>query len=195
MKGQLFNSSNIQLVFIEALAGSAVKIAARDVLATWKVIVALVFTPLLYGSYSTLLFGYLCTYSQLGWKTSLGWSVFSFFLQFVFAYVGIRFVETGLELFKSIQPLILAISEPDAAANLRKMRERLADDVTDFVNENGPVVLDDFDPARFEHLESKKKAAEEGWKWSGLFDAKKADLIHHWFDDHNLFNLTSSEEE
>ncbi|CAO3589108.1 unnamed protein product [Absidia cylindrospora] len=179
----------------QALAGSSVKIAARDVLATWKVIVALVVTPLLYGSYSTLLFGYLGYFAKLGWKTSFWWSVVSFFVQFIFAYVGIRFVETGLEVFKSIQPLVLAIFEPDAAANLRKMRERLSDDVTDFVNENGPVVLDDFDPTRFDNLESKKKAAADGWKWTGLFDTTKVDLIHHWFDDHNLFNLSSSSEQ
>ncbi|ORZ10221.1 hypothetical protein BCR42DRAFT_422997 [Absidia repens] len=194
--GQFINSLVTHfLLMIEALAGSSVKIAARDVLATWKVIVALVVTPLLYGSYSTLLFGYLGYFAKLGWKASFGWSVVAFFAQFIFAYVGIRFVETGLEVFKSIQPLVLAIFEPDAAANLRKMRERLADDVTDFVNENGPVVLDDFDPTRFDNLESKKKAAADSWKWTGLFDTTKVDLIHHWFDDHNLFNLSSSSEQ
>jgi glycerol-3-phosphate O-acyltransferase/dihydroxyacetone phosphate acyltransferase len=169
------------------LAGSAVKLAARDVLATWKVIVALVFTPLLYGFYSTLLFGYL--YTQHTLQQSLGWSVLFFLFQPFFAYLGIRLVETGLELFKSLQPLILAVFEPDAALNLRNMRSRLANDVTDFVNENGPVVLDDFNPDKFDQLEAKKKAAEN-WTWTGLFDTNKAEMIHNWFDDANLFNLT-----
>lgn len=152
-------------------------------------IVALVFTPLLYGFYSTLLFGYLLHDTQQTLKQSLGWSILFFLIQPFFAYLGIRLVETGLELFKSLQPLILAVFEPDAAANLRKMRSRLADDVTDFVNENGPVVLDDFNPDKFDQLEAKKKAAEN-WTWTGLFDVNKAEMIHNWFDDANLFNLT-----
>ncbi|KAI8336207.1 hypothetical protein BC941DRAFT_428598 [Chlamydoabsidia padenii] len=175
----------------QALAGSAVKLAARDVLATWKVIVALVFTPLLYGFYSTLLFGYLWHDTQQTWKESMVWSILFFIIQPFFAYLGIRLVETGLELFNSLQPLILAVSEPDSASSLRRMRSKLADDVTNFVNANGPVVLDDFNPDKFEHLEAKKKAAEN-WTWTGIFDANKAEMIQNWFDDANLFNLTPS---
>nr|CAG8599867.1 13910_t:CDS:2 [Entrophospora candida] len=38
----------------EAVESSSVKVAGRDVLATWKLLVALVVTPLLYGSYASL---------------------------------------------------------------------------------------------------------------------------------------------
>ncbi|KAI9308649.1 hypothetical protein BJ944DRAFT_254437 [Cunninghamella echinulata] len=175
----------------EALAGSSVKIAARDVLATWKVIVALVFTPVLYGFYSSILFLYLWRIGQYGIKSSFWWSVGSFVIQPFFAYLGVRLTETGFELVKSLQPLIVALSQPDAAANLREMREKLSNDITDFVNENGPTVLDDFDPNKFDHLELKKKAAE-GWKWNGVFKSKKGEIIQQWFDDSSLFNFNSS---
>ncbi|PKK68816.1 hypothetical protein RhiirC2_633107, partial [Rhizophagus irregularis] len=36
----------------EAVRGSSVKVAGRDVLATWKLLVALVVTPTLYGFYT-----------------------------------------------------------------------------------------------------------------------------------------------
>ncbi|KAI8089151.1 uncharacterized protein BX664DRAFT_263761 [Halteromyces radiatus] len=182
----------------EALAGSSVKIAARDVLATWKVIVALVFTPLLYGFYSSVLFGYLWEFNQLGWKQSLWYSMLAFIIQPFFAYMGLRLVETGLELLKSIQPLILAVQQPNAAASLRMMREKLSDDVTDFVNKNGPTVLDDFDQHRFDHLESKKKASTataESWNWTGIFDTRRIEVLQHWFDDKSLFNLSPSSDD
>lgn len=175
----------------EALAGSSVKIAARDVLATWKVIVALVFTPILYGFYSSILFIYLWRFGQHGLKSSFWWSVGSFFIQPFFAYLGVRLVETGFELVKSLQPLIVALSQPDAATNLREMREKLSDDITNFVNEHGPTVLDDFDPHKFDHMELKKKAAES-WKWNGVFKSKKTEIIQQWFDDSSLFNFSSS---
>jgi glycerol-3-phosphate O-acyltransferase/dihydroxyacetone phosphate acyltransferase len=39
---------------IEALAASAVKVAGRDVLATWKVLISLGVAPLLYSFYACL---------------------------------------------------------------------------------------------------------------------------------------------
>ncbi|ORX53972.1 hypothetical protein DM01DRAFT_266312 [Hesseltinella vesiculosa] len=175
----------------EALAGSSVKVAARDVLASWKVIVALVVFPLLYGSYSVLLMLYLWRLRGLGLKATLGWGALSFAIQPFFAYAGVRLVETGLELLKSLKPLMMAVLDPDAASSLRTMREHLSEDVTQFVNAHGPEVFSsDFDPHRYDHLEERKKAAE-AWQWRGLFQHNKAELIQHWFDDSALFHFHS----
>jgi glycerol-3-phosphate O-acyltransferase/dihydroxyacetone phosphate acyltransferase len=45
-------SRKISHAYIEALAASAVKVAGRDVLATWKVLISLVMAPALYTFYA-----------------------------------------------------------------------------------------------------------------------------------------------
>ncbi|KAI8065261.1 hypothetical protein BC940DRAFT_241574 [Gongronella butleri] len=173
----------------EALASSSVKVAARDVLASWKVIIALIVTPVIYGIYSFIVFMSLWRVYERDAKTSLMYACLSFVIQPFFAYTGIRLVETGLDLLKSLQPLIIAVCEPDAAAGLRLMREKLSDDVTRFVNEHGPDVLGkQFDPHRFDHLELRKQAAET-WNWRGIYNSKKTEIIQQWFDDKSIFQF------
>jgi glycerol-3-phosphate O-acyltransferase / dihydroxyacetone phosphate acyltransferase len=55
---------------------------------------------------------------------------------------------------RSLGPVFLAVSNPSAAENLRVMRKKLSEDVTDFVNEAGPQALEDFDPKRYERQPS-----------------------------------------
>ncbi|KAI7852556.1 hypothetical protein BDC45DRAFT_443655 [Circinella umbellata] len=185
----LLNSPIILLVSIisqkkqkEALAGSNVKIAARDVLATWKVLVVAVFGPILYGFYSTILFGYLYMsqyqQGQMSLSRVFGWSAVSYIAQPFLHYAGIRLLETGVDLYKSLSPLLLATFNPGSAAHLRIMREKLSDDITTFVNENGPSALDDFNPHRFDNLEQR-----------GMFDGSS---IHWLGNDRSLFNFNSS---
>ncbi|KAI9484616.1 hypothetical protein BDB00DRAFT_774547 [Zychaea mexicana] len=165
----------------EALAGSNVKIAARDVLATWKVLVVAIFAPVVYGLYSTILFGYLymTQYPQhMDLSRILGWSIASYLIQPFLHYAAIRLLETGVDLYKSLNPLLLSTLNPSAAAHLRSMRERLSDDITSFVNENGPSALEDFDPHKFEKLEQR-----------GMFDGSTIPWLGH---DRSLFNFHSS---
>ncbi|GMG21535.1 unnamed protein product [Ambrosiozyma monospora] len=98
----------------EALAKSSVKIKGTDVLGSWKVLIALVFAPSLYtfyslvGTYMSIKYSllpnwwilqfkvviYSCCYSLLVWTT----------------YAAFRIGETGMDILKSLRPLVLSLS-------------------------------------------------------------------------------------
>lgn len=86
-------------VYSEALAASNVKIASRDVLATWKVLVALGLTPLLYGFY-----GFLSFLSALNQGASLCRLVIAPTVTLLLlpsvAYAALKFGEAGLDVLK-----------------------------------------------------------------------------------------------
>ncbi|KAF1812218.1 CTR1 suppressor protein, partial [Eremomyces bilateralis CBS 781.70] len=138
----------------EALAASTVKIQARDVIATWKLLVSLAFAPLLYNFYTILLA--IWTY-----RTRIGgrvpdwvplWMTFLFGYIFfpAITYAALRFGEVGMDVFKSLRPLLLALN-PTAGNVLVKLRARraaLAHQVTDLINTLGPELFPDFDAAR-----------------------------------------------
>jgi len=85
---------NIYIYTIDALKGSTVKIAGRDVLATWKLLVGLVLLPTLYGFYSfTVFVALLQTDLELKWKLILPMITWSL-LPFV-SYASLRFGEIG----------------------------------------------------------------------------------------------------
>jgi glycerol-3-phosphate O-acyltransferase/dihydroxyacetone phosphate acyltransferase len=138
----------------EALAASTVKIQAKDVVATWKLLVALVFAPILYTFYITL-FTIWTSRSRVGgtvpewiplWLVVvLGWIIFP-----TITFAALRIGEVGMDIFKSLRPLILSLS-PSSANTLVKLRERrqkLAAEVTDIINTLGPEVFKDFESSR-----------------------------------------------
>ncbi|KAL8949709.1 MAG: hypothetical protein Q9222_004201, partial [Ikaeria aurantiellina] len=138
----------------EALAASTVKLEGRDVMATWKLLVALAFAPLLYFVYTVLLTywtyrnrvqGYLPTWIPLYLIVIFG---FVFFPTITFA--ALRFGETGMDILKSIRPLILSLNPTSAntLVKLRKKRAELSAEVTDVINTLGPEMFPDFDSAR-----------------------------------------------
>jgi glycerol-3-phosphate O-acyltransferase/dihydroxyacetone phosphate acyltransferase len=82
-----------------ALKSSTVKIAGRDVLATWKLLVGLVLLPTLYAFYSLIMFIFvLQTDLELKWKFILPLATWSL-LPFV-SYASLRFGEIGHDIFK-----------------------------------------------------------------------------------------------
>lgn len=82
-----------------ALKSSSVKIAGRDVLATWKLLVGLVLLPTLYAFYSLImLILVLQTDLELKWKIILPIATWSL-LPFV-SYASLRFGEIGNDIFK-----------------------------------------------------------------------------------------------
>jgi glycerol-3-phosphate O-acyltransferase/dihydroxyacetone phosphate acyltransferase len=97
------------VAFSEALAASSVKVAGRDVLATWKVLVSLGLTPVIYLLYSILAyvaaarFGPATKYKL--WAPFVTMAAMPFF-----AYSALKFGEAGLDVFKSVLKLILANS-------------------------------------------------------------------------------------
>ncbi|KAI0133609.1 hypothetical protein BJ170DRAFT_169256 [Xylariales sp. AK1849] len=133
-----------------ALAGSSVKIAGRDVMATWKLLVAIGFAPVLYNFYCIIL-AYTRAWGHapdwLPWYAifPLGWIVFPFI-----TFAALRFGEIGMDIVKSLRPLVLCLS-PTSNYNIQRLRERrahLANEVVQVINDLGPDMYDDFERSR-----------------------------------------------
>ncbi|KAG9321512.1 hypothetical protein KVV02_001945 [Mortierella alpina] len=133
----------------EALAASTVKIAGRDVLATWKLLVALGLMPVLYFSYAFVIF-LMCGRFDITLKTRLliAWAAWAC-IPFV-TYASIRFGEVGIDIFKSIRPLFLSIipGEENTINELRKSRSELQKTINELINELAPEIYPDFDSKR-----------------------------------------------
>lgn len=137
-----------------ALAASTVKLQGRDVMATWKLLVSLGLAPLLYATYTALLTwwtyrnrvqGYIPTWVPL-------WAVITFSMIFfpTITFAALRFGETGMDIIKSLRPLVLSLN-PTSANTLNKLRETrvaLAAQVTEIINTLGPEMFPDFDSNR-----------------------------------------------
>ncbi|KAI9701400.1 MAG: hypothetical protein M1820_006491 [Bogoriella megaspora] len=138
----------------EALAASTVKIQARDVVATWKLLVSMALAPMLYTLYTSL----------LAWWTSVnriqGYMpknipirlvfIFGYILFPVITFAALRFGEIGMDIFKSLRPLFLSLNPASGnqLVKLRKRREALAHEVTEVINTLGPEMFPDFEKAR-----------------------------------------------
>ncbi len=138
----------------EALAASTVKIQARDVIATWKLLVALAFAPVLYTFYTVLLviwtyknrvYGWVPESISFWWIPVIGYTVFP-----TITFAALRFGEVGMDIAKSLRPLFLCLN-PTTTNSLYKLqatRERLSQEVLELINTLGPEVFPDFDAAR-----------------------------------------------
>ena len=138
----------------EALAASTVKLQGRDVMATWKLLVALAFAPILYAIYTILLTywthrnrvqGYMPEWVPLWMVVVFG---IGFFPSITFA--ALRIGETGMDIVKSLRPLVLSLY-PTSANTLQKLREKratLSREVTEVINTLGPEMFPDFDSVR-----------------------------------------------
>ena len=138
----------------EALAASTVKLQGRDVMATWKLLVALAFAPLLYALYTVLLAywtyrnrvqGYVPEWVPL-------WLVVCFGVVFFpsITFAALRIGETGMDIIKSMRPLVLSLNPTSAntLVKLRAWRAHLSEEVTDLINTLGPELYPDFDASR-----------------------------------------------
>lgn len=133
----------------EALAKSVVKIRATDVLATWKLLFALAFAPILYVLYS-LIGLYLLHRLDIGSRiTSSGYVtgfISCYLILVMTTYSAFKIGEVGLDIFKSLVPLILSLtSDREEILKLKKNRELLSEQITQICNELGPSVFPDFD--------------------------------------------------
>ncbi|MCJ1274906.1 hypothetical protein MMC21_002704 [Puttea exsequens] len=138
----------------EALAASTVKLQGRDVMATWKLLVAMAFAPTLYATYTILLTwwtyrnrvqGYVPNWIPL-------WAIvpFGFILFPAITFAALRIGETGMDIVKSLRPLVLSLN-PTSANTLHQLRETratLSREVTEVINTLGPEMFPDFDDVR-----------------------------------------------
>ncbi|GAA6016576.1 hypothetical protein JCM10207_002847 [Rhodosporidiobolus poonsookiae] len=133
----------------EALAASSVKIAGRDVLATWKVLVALAGAPSLYTVYA-INAAVLAHKLGLPFKYKL-WAPIATFAGLPFiGYAALKFGEVGMDVYKSLRPLLLSVipgKEPQLL-KLRSQRDELAGELNDLVDELAPTVFEDFEQRR-----------------------------------------------
>jgi glycerol-3-phosphate O-acyltransferase/dihydroxyacetone phosphate acyltransferase len=134
----------------EALAASTVKIQARDVMATWKLLTAIVVAPLTYFFWIVLFtyfrgFGYVPT-----WLPSNIFVLAQIIFYPTITYGSLRFGEIGMDIAKSLPPLIylLVPSSSNTLTKLRKTRTDLANQVTDVINTLGPEMFPDFHSKR-----------------------------------------------
>lgn len=138
----------------EALAASTVKLQGRDVMATWKLLVAMAFAPVLYTFYNILL-GYWVYCNRVNGFVSERipiWAIvlFGYILFPTITFAALRFGEVGMDIVKSLRPLILALNPASSNTlhELRKRREELSAQVIDVINTLGPEMFPDFDSAR-----------------------------------------------
>lgn len=138
----------------EALAASNVKIHARDVMATWKLLVALVVAPLSYAWH-------------VAWVTTLYWYnncwgyappgiplkvliIAQIIIYPILTYAALRFGEVGMDIAKSLWPLLKMMipSSNNEIVKLQTRREELVNRVNEIINTLGPEMFDDFDSKR-----------------------------------------------
>lgn len=153
-----------------ALAASTVKIQGKDVMATWKLLVSMAFAPVLYNLYSTLLA--IKIYQDRLWGHVPDWVPIwaVFFAGWIFfpaiTYAALRFGEVGMDIVKSLRPLILCIN-PSSSYNIEQLRDRrakLSAEVTDVINTLGPEMFPDFESTRLvpDPLATRSPGGESG---------------------------------
>ena len=150
----------------EALKASTVKLRGRDVLATWKFLVALGLVPLLYFMYACLIAYYARKWDVFGW----GWEsklylllipLFHFIILPSISFAALRFGEIGMDIYKyvnpgnesdyrSMPPLLFSLnpSNRGALSRLKRTRETLSAELTTLINTLGPEIFPDFDASR-----------------------------------------------
>jgi glycerol-3-phosphate O-acyltransferase/dihydroxyacetone phosphate acyltransferase len=161
-----------------ALANSVVKLKGRDVLSTWKILVAMGLAPTLYCWYTFVMTLWLHHCRHDGHYASLApwairadtyvpssvplqaFSVAFFALLVAISFAGLRFGEIGVDIAKSLRPLLIILGGPsssNALNDIRAERQRLAARVVE--------VIHTFGSETFHGLEG-----EKGADLGGFFD-------------------------
>lgn len=143
----------------QGLKKSMVKIKGLDLLATWKLIVALVMAPILYVTYSLIaVYGYaqnwfnITNYLRLPCNRLLQY-LFFYGAFILISYSSLQTGEKGFDLLKSMKPLIVSLVWPKSNVKaLQRKRGELSERVTDICNELGPKVFPDYDKLAQKHL-------------------------------------------
>lgn len=90
--------------------------------------------------------------------------------------------------------------DPDSTDNLRQLREKLSQDITQVINEIGPHVFSDFDPDNvFRNdscsQESVSELAEGGRTFSQIAGGLLTGTAKVLLDDSKIFNWTKQDED
>ncbi|CED82465.1 glycerol-3-phosphate o-acyltransferase [Phaffia rhodozyma] len=134
-----------------ALAESTVKLAGRDVLATWKVIVSLVLTPITYAFWAALA-TYLA-YRRDAPSRWVWWMPVWVVLGLPFTGMSsLKFGEAAMDVMKSLRPLVINLIPGNDVVirKTRDMRVALTEELTEVINHFGPLMYEDFDEGRIQ---------------------------------------------
>ncbi|KAI5954112.1 hypothetical protein CANMA_004951 [Candida margitis] len=135
----------------EALAASVVKIKAKDVLSTWKILVAMVLAPMLYIFWSVIGTILIVKSKILGNYQPSIWIIFIIFYGWAVltTYASLRMGEIGIDYYKSLAPLFLSMlsinEDRFQIEKLKQTREELRQRVNEFCNKFGPGMFADFE--------------------------------------------------
>ncbi|KAJ7219240.1 glycerol-3-phosphate O-acyltransferase [Mycena pura] len=133
----------------EALAGSVVKIAGRDVLATWKILIALAISPILYILYASI-----ATLVLIRAGAPLKGKLLTPFMVLfgvpIMSLAALKFGEAGRDVLFSLRPLVIALvpGQQRSFESLKIKRVQLANEVAALINTFGPELYEDFDQWR-----------------------------------------------
>lgn len=140
-----------------ALAASVVKLKGRDVVSTWKILVAMGLAPMLYIWYTfvTTLWLHHCRHdgyyaSLVPWAiradtyvpNSIPLQVFSaafFGLLIAISFAGLRIGEIGVDITKSLRPILIILGprSSDTLSEIRAERQRLSARVVEAIHTFG----------------------------------------------------------
>ncbi|WVQ97401.1 hypothetical protein IAU59_004514 [Kwoniella sp. CBS 9459] len=171
----------------EALAASTVKIQGRDVLATWKVLVSLAVTPLLYIFYSIL-----ATYLAYSYDLAPAWRHWTPVAIFVllpgWAMATLKFGEAGVDVFKSLRPLFLSLwpGSQREVNKLRQMRESVSNEISEVIDEFGPKMYQNFQSARILPSASVPQTGKNPGMFTRKSQAADSSVLSHpmlWLDE------------
>lgn len=149
-----------------ALKKSVVKIKATDVLASWKVLIALFFAPICYFIYSSLGLFIIHRYNLFpSLSNSLIGNLFMFGMLWAIlvgtTYSAFRMGEVGMDIYKSIKSLRLYLLSPEQLTELKEERKRLSLEITQVINELGPKVFKNFDEKHLHKLQEQVEYENE----------------------------------
>lgn len=152
------------MTMLEALAASTVKIAGRDVLATWKVLISLGLTPVVYSIYAIL-----ATLVMMKAQAPSPWvfwtPIYTLAALPWIAFAALKFGEAGMDVLKyktlhlsrirdpdsilrrSLRPLVVALASGQQRYldRVRDMRVKLSNELSEVIDEYAPKIYADYD--------------------------------------------------
>ncbi|KZV71648.1 glycerol-3-phosphate O-acyltransferase [Peniophora sp. CONT] len=179
----------------EALAASVVKVEGRDVIATWKVLISLGLTPVLY-----LIYAFIATIVAAKAGAPLRWRIWTPVLVMaalpIIGFGALKFGEAGMDVLKSLRPLVVALvpGQQRSLARAKQMRVELSNELIEVINQFAPKLYRDFDRWRI-LVPQAQVPPSSGTAPApvGAVDGQ-AELLTHpmtWLDEH-LFGWTTS---
>ncbi|KAL5521662.1 SCT1_1 [Sanghuangporus sanghuang] len=180
----------------EALAESTVKVAGRDVIGSWKVIISLIAVPILYSIYAILVLS-VAIQANLPPRWRILTPILTLFSLPIMSYAALKFGETGTDILKpwrSLRPLVIALfpGQHRRLNEIKRTRKTLSNELTSLVNELAPILWEDFDKNTVLIPSASTLSAGNSGLWSR--NPQRGALLTHpmaWLDD-RLFGWDSS---